>query len=308
MRTASADISAKIVLPTPSRRAGLRAGCDHSPPEPNRFAHSRHNGPHGAHTGDGDGARASARSRSGPASRMLVGGLAGPRLRRLAVLGQQLGLASASSASVTGSLQQAVGPGRPRRAAAAVRPEGQGLGADPDPEVREDVRRAGARGHQRRACSDARASATSPGPPTRARSATTRWPRTGSPTASRCAGCRSCGPVTGDRRDRRTTFTYRLDTDPNEAGDPVHRGLGARPGPEEPRRGGPQPAQRPGQRLITLTTCSEMFHTDNRMIAFGHLVRATPKGPIASRHGRPTPRPMLVPTPTSPATSTPAAG
>jgi sortase A len=33
-----------------------------------------------------------------------------------------------------------------------------------------------------------------------------------------------------------------------------------------------QPAQRPGQRLITLTTCSELFHTDNRMIAFGHLV------------------------------------
>jgi len=25
-------------------------------------------------------------------------------------------------------------------------------------------------------------------------------------------------------------------------------------------------------RLITLTTCSELFHTDNRMIAFGHLV------------------------------------
>ena len=32
-----------------------------------------------------------------------------------------------------------------------------------------------------------------------------------------------------------------------------------------------------GQRLITLTTCSEIFHTDDRMIAFGHLVRTTEK-------------------------------
>ncbi|MGD9961576.1 class E sortase [Nocardioides sp.] len=35
--------------------------------------------------------------------------------------------------------------------------------------------------------------------------------------------------------------------------------------------GGIQPAQKPGQKLITLTTCSELFHTDNRMIAFGRL-------------------------------------
>ena len=32
-----------------------------------------------------------------------------------------------------------------------------------------------------------------------------------------------------------------------------------------------------GQRLITLTTCSEIFHTDDRMIAFGHLVSSRPK-------------------------------
>lgn len=35
--------------------------------------------------------------------------------------------------------------------------------------------------------------------------------------------------------------------------------------------GGVQPVQEPGQRLITLTTCSELFRTDNRMIAFGEL-------------------------------------
>ena len=40
-------------------------------------------------------------------------------------------------------------------------------------------------------------------------------------------------------------------------------------------RGGVEPAQKPGQKLITLTTCAELFHTDNRMIAFGHLVAST---------------------------------
>ena len=34
---------------------------------------------------------------------------------------------------------------------------------------------------------------------------------------------------------------------------------------------GVQPAQAPGQRLLTLTTCAELFHTDDRLIAFGHL-------------------------------------
>ena len=35
--------------------------------------------------------------------------------------------------------------------------------------------------------------------------------------------------------------------------------------------GGVQPDQEPGQRLLTLTTCSELFHTDDRLVAFGHL-------------------------------------
>ena len=47
--------------------------------------------------------------------------------------------------------------------------------------------------------------------------------------------------------------------------------------PKNPKPGGVQPAQRPEQRLITLTTCSELFHTDDRMIAFGHLVSAARK-------------------------------
>ena len=78
------------------------------------------------------------------------------------------------------------------------------------------------------------------------------------------------------------------------------------PLPKNPEPAGSQPAQGRGQRLITLTTCSEIFHTDDRMIAFGHLVKADREGPGSlrahgfdklDRHSRP-----------SPATSTPAAG
>ena len=73
-----------------------------------------------------------------------------------------------------------------------------------------------------------------------------------------------------------TTYTYRLDTDPRKLVVPFTGTWVLDPVPKNPD-GGPQPAQRQGQRLITLTTCSEIFHTDNRMIAFGHLVKATPK-------------------------------
>ena len=44
------------------------------------------------------------------------------------------------------------------------------------------------------------------------------------------------------------------------------------PLPKNPLRGGIQPDQEPGQKLITLTTCASLFHTDDRMIAFGVLV------------------------------------
>lgn len=35
---------------------------------------------------------------------------------------------------------------------------------------------------------------------------------------------------------------------------------------------GVQPDQRAGQRLLTLVTCAELFHTDERLVVFGHLV------------------------------------
>lgn len=73
-----------------------------------------------------------------------------------------------------------------------------------------------------------------------------------------------------------TTFTYELDTDPRKLVIPFTGIWVLEPIPENPD-GGPQPRQKPGQRLITLTTCAEIFHTDDRMIAFGHLVRAVEK-------------------------------
>ncbi len=72
------------------------------------------------------------------------------------------------------------------------------------------------------------------------------------------------------------TYTYELDTDPNKLVIPFTGVWVLDPVPRNPD-GGPQPAQRRGQRLITLTTCAELFHTDERMIAFGHLVKVDGK-------------------------------
>lgn len=50
------------------------------------------------------------------------------------------------------------------------------------------------------------------------------------------------------------------------------------PSPVNPE-GGVQPQQsddlRSGQRLLTLVTCAELFHTDERLVAFGHLDSTT---------------------------------
>lgn len=70
---------------------------------------------------------------------------------------------------------------------------------------------------------------------------------------------------------RTTRFIYVLDTDPNKLVIPFTETWVLDPVPHNPDAGEPEPKQAKGQRLITLTTCSEIFHTDNRMIAFGHL-------------------------------------
>jgi sortase A len=83
---------------------------------------------------------------------------------------------------------------------------------------------------------------------------------------------------------RKSTFTYVLDTNPNQLVIPFTGVWVLDALPHNPNPGGPEPAQVPGQRLITLTTCSEIFHTDNRMIAFGHLVDTQKKTvPVPTR-------------------------
>ncbi len=72
------------------------------------------------------------------------------------------------------------------------------------------------------------------------------------------------------------TYTYELDTDPRRLVVPFTGTWVLDPVPQNPD-GGPQPRQVAGQRLITLATCSEIFHTDNRMVVFGHLVSSEPR-------------------------------
>lgn len=79
------------------------------------------------------------------------------------------------------------------------------------------------------------------------------------------------------------TYTYVLDTNPNDLVIPFTGVWVLDPLPDNPTQGGPEPEQVEGQRLITLTTCSEIFHTDNRMIAFGHLVSAETKPGVKAK-------------------------
>jgi len=77
---------------------------------------------------------------------------------------------------------------------------------------------------------------------------------------------------------RDTIFTYELDTNPNDLIVTFEGIWVVDPVPTNPSRGGVQPpSQERRQQLITLTTCAELFHTDNRMIAFGHLVDTEPR-------------------------------
>jgi sortase A len=73
-------------------------------------------------------------------------------------------------------------------------------------------------------------------------------------------------------------YTYVLDT----GGDDLTVGFDAdwvlAPAPVNPD-GGVQPPTGgdSGQRLLTLVTCAELFHTDARLVAFGHLVDDRPR-------------------------------
>ena len=45
--------------------------------------------------------------------------------------------------------------------------------------------------------------------------------------------------------------------------------------PVNPDSGGPGPVDAP--ELLTLTTCADLFHSDERLVAFGHLVETRPR-------------------------------
>ena len=77
----------------------------------------------------------------------------------------------------------------------------------------------------------------------------------------------------------RATYTYVLDTNPNNLIVDFTQTWVIDPHPHDPQPGGVQPPR--SRRLITLATCSELFHTNNRMIAFGHLVQKAP-GPVTA--------------------------
>lgn len=75
---------------------------------------------------------------------------------------------------------------------------------------------------------------------------------------------------------RDTVYTYELDTGGDDLTVSFTEGWVTASAPINPDEGEVGPAEGEDS-LITLTTCSELFHTDGRLIAFGHLVSAEPR-------------------------------
>jgi sortase A len=74
-------------------------------------------------------------------------------------------------------------------------------------------------------------------------------------------------------------YTYELDSGGTDLTVPFTADWVLAPFPVNPDPGGTTAPGKPGDQLITLVTCSEIFHTDNRSVAFGHLVDAVDKLP-----------------------------
>lgn len=75
---------------------------------------------------------------------------------------------------------------------------------------------------------------------------------------------------------RRWVFTYQLDTDPNALVIDFSQGWVLDTVPVSPSPDGPSPAPT-SDRLLTLTTCADIFHSDARMVVFGHLITSQKK-------------------------------
>jgi sortase A len=73
----------------------------------------------------------------------------------------------------------------------------------------------------------------------------------------------------------RATYTYEIDTDPDDLEVDDDAAWVIAPEPENPAAGGAGPAD--SARLLTLVTCAELFHTDERTVVFGHLVDTATK-------------------------------
>lgn len=70
---------------------------------------------------------------------------------------------------------------------------------------------------------------------------------------------------------RTATYPYVLVSGGDDLRVTFHDGWVVEPLPDNPDAGGVEPEQKEGQKLITLTTCAELFHTDDRLVAFGVL-------------------------------------
>ncbi len=78
---------------------------------------------------------------------------------------------------------------------------------------------------------------------------------------------------------RSATYTYELDTGGEDLIIPFTETWVLEDRPQNPREGGVQPPEEidgaPNTEILTLVTCSEIFHTDNRSVVFGHLVKTS---------------------------------
>ena len=74
---------------------------------------------------------------------------------------------------------------------------------------------------------------------------------------------------------RTVTYTYVLDFDGTDLEVPFTEDWVIQPFPQNPD-GGVQPPGDVGQKLITLVSCAEIFHTELRSVVFGHLIATDP--------------------------------
>ncbi|GAA1797259.1 hypothetical protein GCM10009795_048370 [Nocardioides hankookensis] len=75
---------------------------------------------------------------------------------------------------------------------------------------------------------------------------------------------------------RDAVYTYVLDTDGDALTVDDDAGWVVAPDPVDPDTGTAVSTTAGSKRLLTLVTCAELFHTDERLVAFGHLVSKRP--------------------------------